>query len=612
MSPPTPPRSPADAPRVPSGFELSIVPPKGEPRRQTLLVGRDYVVGRGERTDMRIDGDPAVSREHARLRVRDGAVDVERHAAASNPLFHEGSEVERCTLGDGESLVVGATLLRFARLDPSGSEDDASPVEEVAFDPQELRHVRFKNADDRIEVLSHLPDVIWGARTEGEFHQRLLNLILAGVAHADAAAIVAPDEHGEGIRTLHWERRRETAGDFRPSARLVREAVRTRKKTVLRIWESTPSARARGLGNEDYTAVAEFDWAFCTPVFERPDRGWGLYVAGSLDGLEAVDARNRSVLLHGDVKFTELVAQIINAVKRLGDLERQQAGLRQFFAPAVLSALADDPELLEPREAEVTVMFCDLRGFSRKAEEAGDDLLGLLDRVSHALEVMNREIQLSGGVTADFLGDAALGFWGWPLKSDEAPLNACRAALAIRRAFAEAEGRDGHPLANFRTGIGIAHGRAVAGKIGTTDQVKVTVFGPVVNLASRLENMTKQLRVPVVLDDRTAGLVRGRLPAETGRLRHLGRVLPYGLETAVDVSELLPPVSELPELRDEHVACYERAVVHFTEGRWEEAYEELHGVPANDRAQDFLTMRITQRNRVPPDDWDGVVRLPRK
>jgi len=79
----------------------------------------------------------------------------------------------------------------------------------------------------------------------------------------------------------------------------------------------------------------------------------------------------------------------------------------------------------------------------------------------------------------DFQGDAAMGFWGWPLRQPDAVLRTCRAALAVRAEFEATEG--------FHAGIGVATGPAVAGKIGTVDQVKVTVFGPVVNLASRLE-----------------------------------------------------------------------------------------------------------------------------
>jgi adenylate cyclase len=161
-------------------------------------------------------------------------------------------------------------------------------------------------------------------------------------------------------------------------------------------------------------------------------------------------------------------------------------------------------------------------------------------------------------------------------------------------------------------GIGIAHGPAVAGKIGTPEQVKFTVFGPVVNLASRLEGMTKQLRVPILIDDATAGIVRARLPKYTGRVRKLARVLPYGSERPLVVSELLPSASDLPELSDEDLATYEAAFEAFSAGRWDEAYRLLHRLPAEDRAPDFLNPIITSQNRVAPPGWDGIVKMPSK
>jgi adenylate cyclase len=152
----------------------------------------------------------------------------------------------------------------------------------------------------------------------------------------------------------------------------------------------------------------------------------------------------------------------------------------------------------------------------------------------------------------------------------------------------------------------------MAGKIGTHDRVTVTVFGPVVNLASRLEGMTKLLNVPILLDEETAAIVRARLGEHEGRTRRLGKILPYGLEHPLMVSELLPSVSEFPELTDEHLHTYETGVEHFIAGRWEEAYRCLHAMPPSDRAQDFLTLRIAQNNRAAPRDWDGVIRLPSK
>jgi adenylate cyclase len=273
----------------------------------------------------------------------------------------------------------------------------------------------------------------------------------------------------------------------------------------------------------------------------------------------------------------------------------------------------EDPDVvLAPRETEISVLFCDLRGFSRHSEQHADDLLELVNRVSKALGVMTHHIRDQGGVIGDFQGDAAMGFWGWPLAQDDAVLRTCRAALAIRRQFEAAAKEPESPLAGFRAGIGVATGKAVAGKIGTVDHFEVTVFGPVVNLASRLEGMTKILRAPILLDQATARAVRLRVPTDVARVRRLAVVRPYGLDTPLEVSELLPPVSQYPLLSDEHVAACEAALDAFLAGRWSAAYELLRQIPAEDQVADFLTGEIVKNKRVPPPGWDGVISLPGK
>ena len=580
----------------------------------SLSPGRSYELGRDPHSDLPVPWDAHISGRHVRIKATADFVEVEKLSTATNPLFFDGQQVDSCRLESLEHFVVGSTSFRVVNSFEAFTPTDARQVKEITFDRKELRKVRYRDAEKRIDVLYHLPGVIWGARTESELFHRLVSLILAGVARAEAAAIVELDENG-AARVLHWDRRRETAGEFRPSSRLVEEAIRTRRRSVLNVWESQDSS------SQLYTVSAESDWAFCTPVSDRAGVAWGLYVAGRRDPMlfdsqDAIDGNSplQADALEPEVKFTEFVSELISSVQRLKKMERQQTGLRQFFAPPVLSALGDDFDtgLLEPRECDVTVLFCDLRGFSQRAEEAGDDLIGLLDRVSRALEVMTHHILKHAGVTGDFLGDAALAFWGWPFSSEESSLNACKAALGIRAAFAETRRQKDHPLADFEMGIGVAHGKAVAGKIGTSEQVKVTVFGPVVNLASRLEGMTKQLRVPIVLDEATVKAVSEKLDPKLGRLRTLANVLRYGMDIPVKVSELLPPESQFPELTDEHIGQYEKGVDHFIAGRWEEAYSCLHSLPASDRAQDFLGMMIAEHNRIAPTGWDGVVRLPSK
>ncbi len=576
--------------------------------RQSLTAGRSYILGRSVEADFPVPWDRTISRRHVSITASEQSVQVARLAEASNSLCVAGEVVERCELRIGEQFVLGATLFHVEQQGLSGNSANERPFQEVTFDAHTLRQIRFRDADRQIEVLTHLPEVIWGARNDDELFFRLTNVLLAGVIQADVIAIVRSGL-SEQIDVAHSSRRRETAGEFRPSSRLVIEAFK-RRQSVLHLWPSAPELSSQ------YTAAAELDWAFCTPVLDAPTARWGLYVAGKqtrpLTG--AGDESLETAHLHANVKFTELVAEIISSVRRLNLLERQQAGLRQFFAPTILTALGQElnTEVLAPRECDVTVMFCDLRGFAHHSEESAGDLIGLLNRVSQALGVMTSHILEHRGVTGDFQGDAALGFWGWPFASDESPLQACRAALGIRKAFAETFQQPGHPLANFRMGIGLAHGRAVAGKIGTSEQVKVTVFGPVVNLASRLETMTNQLRVPILMDESLTQLVRGKLDPLEGRVRRLAKVLPVGLETPVVVSELLPPECDLPDLTDAHLQRYEQGVDDFVAGRWEAAYRCLHDMPATDRAQDFLMAMIAQHNRQAPPGWDGIVRLQNK
>ena len=593
-------------------YELLAEGPEPKQRVKIAIVAdQPAVVGREPGVDLPVPWDANISRRHVEVVLHDGRLAVRRLPIASNPLFFCGQQVDACELGPGEHFVVGSTcfVLADAHTALEDSPTPSSPMEELTFSRQALQQVRYRDPDKRIEVLSHLPELIWGARTDSDLHARLVNLLLAGIGDADAAAVVSLNTSG-AINILHWERRRETAGDFHPSSRLIHEALQKRRQSVLHVWENLEPTE------QSFTMAQEFDWAFCTPVLGPAAECWGLYLAGRFekntpqrDTLQAT-----GLFLQSDVKFAELVAEIVSSVRKLNQLERQQAGLRQFFSPVMLSALGDtlDPQLLTPRETDVTVLFCDLRGFSKKAEVLRDDLLGLLDRVSQALGVMTRYILANGGVIGDFHGDAAMGFWGWPVSTPDDSLRACRAALAIRAEFEATAGQAGHVLAGFQMGIGLARGRAVAGSIGTSDQVKVTVFGPVVNLASRLESMTRQLRVPILIDEELAELVRSHMGPTEARTRRLARVQPFGMEQPVTVSELLPPESESPELTSDHLATYDTAVEHFIAGRWDDAYRALRRMPTADQAQDFLSLLIAQHNRTAPSDWAGVVRLPSK
>ena len=570
--------------------------------REFLLVGGDtYVLGRGNDANLHADWDERISRRHVELHASADGVTLRKLIDTSNPVFVDGLVVSEANLASGDAFVIGSTRFEVQQVSQSDS-PGRQPIQQLAIDRQQLQRVRYDDAAKRIEVLTSLPAVIRESGVERDLYIRLASLLLAGVQNADGVAIVGLSDTLRP-RVFHQEQRFETGMLMQPSVRLISNAME-QQTTILHIWDNTET------NTDQYTQVAGYGWAFCTPFPDiTGDRA--LYVTGrSLP--EAASSHERR--LHADIKFTEFIADIVGSLQRQRRLERQQSGLRQFFSPPILEALGRDLDtsMLEPRECDVTVLFCDLRGFSHRAEEESENLTALLECVSLALEVMTSQILRFGGVTGDFQGDAALGFWGWPIASEEAPLNACRAALAIREEFSKAQADPDHPLKDFETSIGIAHGRAVAGKIGTREQVKVTVFGPVVNLASRLESMTRELHVSVLIDEFLDKQIREKLPKDEGRVRRLLQVLPYGMDRTLLVSELVPPESRSPALTDQHLSDFEKGVALFISGQWSEAWKFLHRMPAEDRAQDYLSMLITQHDRKAPADWDGIVRMKKK
>jgi adenylate cyclase len=322
-----------------------------------------------------------------------------------------------------------------------------------------------------------------------------------------------------------------------------------------------------------------------------------IYITGQIPDPEMTGsgkAIDISEQLQDDVKFAELVGTTIASLRQSRRLQRRQAAMRNFFAPVVMQALAtgDSDQVLQPREADLTVMFCDLRGFSRRSEQDSQKLLQLLSDVSDALGVMTKHILGFDGVIGDFHGDAAMGFWGWPLAQQQSILHAARAAISIRSEYHQSD-------LGFRCGIGIAHGRAVAGQIGTKDQVKVTAFGPVVNLSSRLESMTKRFGAEIIIDSATReALLASEEAGETIRIRRLAKVRPAGFTTPFEIAELIPRSAEgQNQVSDSLIEDYEAALDLFSKDELDAALKQLRSLPTWDGPSQLLIKHILSDNR---------------
>ncbi|MFT5299483.1 MAG: adenylate cyclase [Mariniblastus sp.] len=582
-------------------------------RRQIL----EPIVEIGRTTQsFRVPWDSQISRRHVKLLAGKRSIKVEKLADASNPVFFNGCEETSFEVKPGQHFVIGKTTFTLTTDRAFVTQEVPSPISQKTFSPEFLRQMPYRDADRRIEVLNRIPEAIASSVNTRDLLIQFVNTLMAGINAATTIGIVQlnskkhhvadSSKQVNAIEVIQWDRRGLDRGDFQPSESLIRQAIKT-EETILHIWSQQKRIEA------EYTFDYENDWAFVSPMSSDASPGWGIYVAGTNRGSGSTGDTVAGEDLQGDVKFCELVGSTLKNILKVKQLERQQSSLRSFFSPVVIEAFVgrDPDEVLKPRKCEMSVLFCDLRGFSKASEAMADNLLELLERVSESLGVMTRKILKHGGVIGDFHGDSAMGFWGWPLESEhegQNAANAIKAALEIQQAV-DADQLQNQDSNRFQIGLGIASGEAVAGKIGTQDQVKVTAFGPVVNLASRLEGMTKKLASRILVDGET---VRRMELGDSGDVkaspRSLGRFQPFGLESSIEVFQILP-VGAIPK---SELKLFAYALEQFQSGDWKMAHKTLASMPESDTARLYFDAFMATHGNVCPEDWDGVIRMQAK
>jgi adenylate cyclase len=592
------------------------------------LPARPVTLGREPtKSEWAVPEDKQIHGLHATLLWQGGTLVVRPIPTNRNKIVFRGQTAppaEEFLVPVGEKFLIGTTTFVVHESERTEVVDLPTPNSELTCSPQELRQVQYTDPHQRIEALAALPKLIHESRSDLELENEVVAVLLRGMAHAEAAAVVRLNPAALAVADDDSVRRLGPAAvaaasapaevrcakggsklkPFQPSHRLIVSALRQRRG-VLHTW------RAGEKGPE--SSIPQDSWGLCVPLPDDPQPGWALYVTGQVDREARRGNASAEDVRKSDLKFAELVADIFGALRQVRDLQRRQAVLTRFFSRPVLAALAqkDMDEVLKPREADVTVLFCDLRSSCRIHEAGQADLSKLWRSVSEALDLMASSILDQDGVIGDFQGDAVMGFWGWPLALPNQVERAARAALAIQRRLAHAAQLPDHPLRNFRCGVGIAHGRAIAGRLGTLDQFKVDVFGPVVNLAARLEGMTKKFHVSILLDAQAAKQLRRAPDPSGGRCRRLARVQPYGMNTVVEVSELLPSAVEAGAMPERQRRDYEAALDAFEAGRWADARALLAKLPGEGKDQ-FVSEFMDAHPQGPPAGWNGVMEMKEK
>lgn len=301
-------------------------------------------------------------------------------------------------------------------------------------------------------------------------------------------------------------------------------------------------------------------------------------------------------------KTVELIVGLIETTLRMNRLAKQNSVIKQAWHRE-LWPFMDRPEELErvlaPQIKEVTILFCDLRGYSTLVSKTKDELLPAWQNISLALETMSSTVTDLGGVVSGFRGDAVLGFWGWPEPKDKQVDMACQAAFRIW---------DKLTRKNMKCGLGVTHGPTLAGRLGAHDLAVVDLYGPVVNLAFRLESMTKAFGVGAIVGPGvTERLTRAAPFGDKLRTRRLGRVVAKGFPEAVPAFELYS--TDAPPIQEYQEAEWDFAVTQFEDGQWADAYRLLEEVFPEDGASQCLRRVMgklgtgDEYSLAPPPDW---------
>ncbi len=232
--------------------------------------------------------------------------------------------------------------------------------------------------------------------------------------------------------------------------------------------------------------------------------------------------------------------------------ERQRheirAAFQHYLAPALVEKLADQPSLLRlgGETRELTVLFSDMRDFTRIAEGLKGDPQALTGLMNRLLTPLSDAITREGGTIDKYMGDAVMAFWNAPLDVPDHAAHAARAALAMRERLAalnaarqrEAEAQGLPVPAPLEIGIGVNTGPCVVGNMGSDFRFDYSALGDAVNLASRLEGLTAHYGEPILIGEATAEALAGRFD-----LREIGTVQVKGKAEATRIFALLGGIS---------------------------------------------------------------------
>lgn len=278
----------------------------------------------------------------------------------------------------------------------------------------------------------------------------------------------------------------------------------------------------------------------------------------------------------------------------------------EYVAPELVAQMAENPETytMEGELKELTIMFADVRDFTTISESLEPN--ELREFINIYLTAMSENIRDSHQGTLDkYIGDCVMAFWGAPVSFADHATRAVASTLEMQKTAEKLNleflARGWPPL---KIGIGLNTGPVRVGDMGSKIRRAYTVMGDAVNLASRLEGITKAYGVGIVVGEAT------KAAAPTYAFRELDRVRVKGKNEPVSIFEPIALNSELTASQRAALTQWHNALALFRVQNWDEAEKiilELQSLDPHDQLYKLYLDNIAEyKKQGPGSDWDGV------
>lgn len=254
----------------------------------------------------------------------------------------------------------------------------------------------------------------------------------------------------------------------------------------------------------------------------------------------------------------------------------------QYIPPELAKRYAENPDAinLKGESRDISVMFCDIRGFSSISERMSPTELAewLNEFFSMASEIIVRY----RGTIDKYMGDCIMAFWGAPISNPDHASAALEAAMEIQRQLVSMNERftaEGRPA--IEVGIGLNSGETNVGNIGSAYRMAYTVIGDTVNIAERLEGQTRNYKVPIIVSKTTATLIPSIYFRELDIIRVKGKKKYVRIfEPVCNKLEATPQIKQ-------HLSLHQKAIRHYRQRNYDKA-ERLFRILLRLRPDDFL------------------------